>query len=344
MALLGYLIWLIGSAALGLIIVARTVEDSVLLYFVSLFIHTAFSNFVLNLGSAESLMAMLTMTCFNAYGRTSYYDGAEFTGVRYYPAVVENRAFRWLRRRWFKHEVIAVNIGDTITTAAESSPNITANSVMNRSRPRLYCCYPHGHLAFHVIGSFMVDQATTQHWPRPVRVGVVNAWFNIPFLRDAALWFGAVNVRWHTLKQLMTTGTDVAIIPDGVHGIGIPTGATGHKPYHFLKRCHTSPTPIEVVIVYTPGELGICRTWKTEWRWITRLRELSTFWVGKPLFSFFLGPWPWVPMQTFHTLNTPLVVRYNESYDAYKARFDAQMSAVKTYAALYEQNAIAARM
>lgn len=279
--------------------------------------------------------AQVAVGCFAAfvvamlYGRFSYYDGSELTGDRYWPRFAELEVWKDVRRI-FKHEIKSIYVFDESTNDQRTRLVFESDTQPTLERvPRLYACYPHGHLALHVMASFMADQARAScPWPRPVSVGVFWIIFWTPLLRDAALWMGTIDIRWRTMEQvLFQHNRDVAIIPDGVYGMGTPIYDQHYKPMRFLRRWYDSAEPIDLVIIYTPNEDAIYKTWRNEWRWVTAIRRCSG--AGKAFCSFFIGPWPWKPLTTFTTLYQPMRKRDNETYSECEARFLDKLQKLK---------------
>jgi hypothetical protein len=227
----------------------------------------------------------------------SYYDGSEYTATRHWPRFCGHGLVRWLRR-FFGIRLVKTPAKPETTRKEE--------------KQTIYLFYPHGQMAFHMIGAVMVQpalvprpaMASTHHRFRHVLTGVHASWHSWPIMRDMTLWSGGVNVRWSTIESLLKQGYDLALTPEGEHGMEhnqeikrtIPD-----KQYTILKHLahpHSKQLAerLHLRIVYCANEHAICRVWKSEPQWVTRIRAwLSRHFFGYPL-VLFLGPWPWKPL------------------------------------------------
>jgi hypothetical protein len=241
----------------------------------------------------------------------TYYDGSEFNGRRHWPRFCGTGYLRWLRRFF---GLRLVRTGEDATLPHENQ------------KQTIYLFYPHGQLAFHMLGAVFVQpsllsrpvNATQQRRLRHVLTGVHPGWHNWPVIRDMTLWAGGINVRWSTLVSLLMQGYDLALAPEGEHGMEHNQELKAKIPdkqHAILERLASQPPDLlarlQLRVVFCPNERAICRVWKSEPRWVTRIRGwLSQRFFGYPLVLFF-GPWPWKPLVAL--IGEPLDLLINES-------------------------------
>jgi hypothetical protein len=149
-------------------------------------------------------------------------------------------------------------------------------------------------------------------------VGVHSLLLAIPIVREFMLWMGAIDVSWQAIVYQLTR-TDaichVAIIPEGVRGIGKPlAAATSHphavallpswhaKQWGFLHRLFHMELDVDIIPVICPTETSLCHIWTGEWSWISRMRAWTTNhrFIRYPFPTFFAGPWPQPSYITWH--------------------------------------------
>jgi hypothetical protein len=111
-------------------------------------------------------------------------------------------------------------------------------------------------------------------------VGVHSLLLAIPIVREFMLWMGAIDVSWQAIVYQLTR-TDaichVAIIPEGVRGIGKPlAAATSHphavallpswhaKQWGFLHRLFHMELDVDIIPVICPTETSLCHIWTGE--------------------------------------------------------------------------------
>lgn len=262
------------------------------------------------------------------YGKP-YWDGAEKTGDRYWPWFCSWRIWAWIRSRF--HYSITPYFSPPQRNEKEKEEEWDTSRI-----PTLYVCYPHGVFALFVIGTFMVlpSPITFLSKKRETRVGGHWLLTAIPLLRELALWAGVVDARWNVIEAQFRAGRDVAIIPEGVWGMGTPMGTDPRQIHrHFLKRVYDSPTPIQIRIVYCPNEKLVCKCWsvQSEWKIIAAIRRACIAAVGYPFPTIFLGPWPFRGAALTTTISEPIHAnKHAESLEELEHRFDAVFARLKT--------------
>jgi hypothetical protein len=278
----------------------------------------------------------------------SYYDKSEMTGNRAWLWLRTARGWKHMAR-FFQHSVRNVNVTNNICSFGDSQ----TVGAYRAGVPRLYACRPHGIWSLYVFFNFMVigdgisdrivvsfDKSEKKK-PKDAKeksrnvkvrkstraadakelifVGVHSLLLAIPIVREFMLWMGAIDVSWQAISHQLTR-TDavchVAIIPEGVRGIGKPIGDSTRplhvppsvhlpswhsKQWGFLRRLFHMEIDIDIVPVICPREVSLCRIWTGEWSWITYVRKATAnSKLRYPFPTFFLGPLPQASYVTWH--------------------------------------------
>jgi len=205
----------------------------------------------------------------------TYFDSKSNNGSRQWKALRESE-FVWSRLKSLFGHVI-----------------IDEHNTLASTKAAIYACHPHGVISLSV-GLTFISQHTEDGknitTPRPLIYGGAFKWiFYIPLLRDVFYALGCVSVDWVTLNHHLNKGHNIALIPEGVRGIG-KSLTPNVKDERFLRRAFDHQ--ITVVPVYCHNEDSVCKIWEGEWFWITWIRRFFMWLVSYPFPSFFFGPWP----------------------------------------------------
>lgn len=271
--------------------------------------------------------------CGLRYSR-SYYDGSEHNGTRKWHAFQDwcsSNLLVALFRHWYvQHRLVYVqrdkDSGDTL----ESDVPAEYYDRMFDNRA-IFAGHPHGLVA---LSSFLTvglpapppRKAASQRllngpmlW-QCVRPCVHRHVFAVPFVRDVALWLGAIDVSRETIERTLETHS-VYVTPGGYREmIQDPAQPIQSKHTGFLRLAYAKKRLVFPLI--HRGQEAVFRAYTCEW--LDRLRHVFLDQTGLPLPPLFVGPLP-----------QPLTTYLLEPHDP--ARYDNEAAFINDYFSLLRQ-------
>jgi hypothetical protein len=265
-------------------------------------------------------LVVATFVATMLYART-YYDHSETTGAR---------AWGWVRRwalwqacrRLYRHDI--------------QDAGYAASGRASRGVPCLFAATPHGVNSWSFFLTFMAQGPESVGLGRPV-VAALSWLLAVPILREFLLAMGAVTVDASTLRHMLTVQRrSVALIPNGTREIAPSRKVPPPNRTGFLRLAYElnatakdgDAGAVDVVYVYMENEDRVYTTWGNEWR----LRQWMLNTLGFTLTPY-IGPVPFRHPLVTH-IGPRHVYQSGESYDAYKARWDAGVASLRRAAAV----------
>jgi hypothetical protein len=264
----------------------------------------------------------------------SYYDGSEYSGTRKWQVFQDwcsSTLLVALFRHWYlSHRLVYVQrdkqSGDTLESdvPAEYYDRMFDNKA-------IFAGHPHGLVA---LSSFLTvglpapppRKAASQRllngpvlW-QCVRPCVHRHVFAVPFVRDVALWLGAIDVSRETIERALETHS-VYITPGGYREmIRDPTESIQSKHTGFLQLAYRKKRLVFPLI--HSGQEAVFRSYSSAW--LDQLRHVFLDQTGLPLPPFFIGPLP-----------RPLTTYLLEPHDP--SRYETEADFINDYFTLLRQ-------
>lgn len=258
---------------------------------------------------------------------STYYDSSETTGARAWGWVRRWRLWQGCRRL-YRHSIVDAGF-------RESSRD-------REGVPCLFAASPHGVNSWSFFLTFMAQGPESAGLGRPL-VAALRWLLNVPVLREFLLAMGTVTVDATTLQHLLRDQRrSVALIPNGTREIAMSRHVPLPNRTGFLRLAYAlnaerhaqtessrreglrldEAPPVDVVYVYMENEDKVYKTWGDDWR----LRQWMLNALGFTVTPY-VGPLPLLPLRTH--LGARHVYVPGESYDAYKARWDAGVAELR---------------
>lgn len=213
----------------------------------------------------------------------SYYDRTERTGTRRWLSLqrfLSVNLFGFIKRYYFGYEVIYRGVDKEEVMRYQRSNGTTA----------IFAASPHGLFA---IGTFFLVATpdyrtkTGLHW-KHVRPCIHRHVFAVPFLRDIALWLGAIDVSREPIEQMLDS-TSVIIAPGGTREMIIdPDAPIQTRHTGFLRLAYSKQKPVFPVLHI--GQDNVFRSYSC--KPLDTIRQLVLAYTGYPFPTFFIGPLP----------------------------------------------------
>ena len=215
---------------------------------------------------------------FGIFYSTYYYDGSERDGRRHWSRLKHllARLSFPLQKYYFSYEVIYHGEG------LEQLVND-----YQRKETALFVGCPHGLIA---ISSLFITALCQQksHWDE-VTPCIHRHVFAIPFLRDLALWLGAIDVSKENIIQRLKTHS-IYLASGGCREMIIDVENDGIQQKHkgFLRLAYQEKKLIFPII--HRGQEKVFPSYTC--RWLDKARHIILDMTGYPFPSFFIGPLP----------------------------------------------------
>jgi 1-acyl-sn-glycerol-3-phosphate acyltransferase len=147
---------------------------------------------------------------------------------------------------------------------------------------------PHGLLAISSLFLVGIPLDQRKEW-RNVVPCVHRHVFAVPFLRDVALWLGAIDVSRSNIEKILTHNKSIYIASGGCREMIIdPENEIQKKHTGFLKIAYEKKIPVFPVI--HKGQDQVFRSYT--FPWMDRIRHRILDMTGYPFPTFFAGPFP----------------------------------------------------
>jgi hypothetical protein len=210
-----------------------------------------------------------------------YYDEAEKSGVRKWHALQEtlSRLTYALQKYYFSFTVVYKGDDNLESLVREYQTKNTA----------IFVGAPHGLIAISSLFLVGIPSDYKKSTWRNVTPCIHRHVFAVPFLRDVALWLGAINVSRPNIVEKLKTNS-VYLASGGCREMIIDANNNGIQDKHrgFLKIAYQEKKLVFPVI--HRGQEHVFRTYT--FRALDRLRHIILDTTGYPFPSFFLGPFP----------------------------------------------------
>lgn len=214
---------------------------------------------------------------------SSYYDSTEKTGTRQWPSV--KRAIAQLiepiKKHYFGFQIVYQ------TTELEKKLREQKESI-------IYAGSPHG--LFAISSLFLVGLPSKEDklW-QSITPCIHRHVFSVPFLRDLALWLGAIDVTKENLMEKLKTGS-IYLAPGGCREMIIDRTAESEiqsKHRGFLRLAYNEKKL--VVPIIHRGQERVFRVYQSDaclFKALDKARHIILDISGYPFPSFFFGPFP----------------------------------------------------
>src|SRR5580692_11703318 len=204
--------------------------------------------------SIGAVMVALSRMDLIFFGRFGFYFGLLVYGWFYYNNAEDSgrSSSPWLRSSWI-WRALRVLYGHRFVDT-----NGAIQQAIDAKRPVLHVAHPHG---IYVLGPTMTF-IVPPFWPH-VYVGSLWIIFALPGLRELALAGGCVSLKPEVIEQLLSSGRNVAVVPEGTRAHAPRLTASDPPREGFIKMAYEMDASI--MLIETP-------------------REMDTYWVWEPLF------------------------------------------------------------